>query len=94
MERFFIQANAPENMSTRSKPTAMRTRFVKVDFDLLDESVSVGNDTGSQIALSLNLFGDTVYQATLDSLEQNAPEGFAWDWSHRWRGIQPGHAGG
>lgn len=77
-EALFIQANAPENMSTRSKPTVMRARFVKVDFGLLEESVSVGNDTGSQIALSVNLFDDTAYQAILDSLEQNAPEGFVW----------------
>lgn len=74
----FIQANAPENMSTRSYSTVMRDRFVKVDFGLLEESVSVGNDTGSQIALSVNLFDDTLYQAILDSLEQNAPEGFVW----------------
>lgn len=74
----FIQANAPKNMSARSNPTIMRARFVKIDFGLLEESVSVGNANGRHTSLSVNLFDDTVYQAILDSLEQNAPEGFVW----------------
>lgn len=74
----FVHVNAPKNMSTRSYPAVMRARFVKIDFGLLERSVSAGNDTGSRIAFTVNLFDDTVYQAILDRLDRNAPDGFAW----------------
>ncbi len=74
----FVHVNAPKNMSARNDAGVIRARFVKINFGLLERSVPAGNDTGSRIVFTVNLFDDAVYQAVLDRLDRNTPEGFVW----------------
>jgi len=67
----FIESDNQGTLDTSDDLTIIRTRFVDINFDLL-EGAEVGD------ALILNLFDDVIYTAILDRVEATNADGYSW----------------
>jgi hypothetical protein len=78
-EGLFISVDAPLGVTAPGEPTIMRTRYVDIQFALL-EGMDASSDSGSggMSAVQLNLFDDAIYQVVFDQVEFNSPEGYTW----------------
>ena len=67
----FLESSLEIKPETTIDPTIIRSRYVNLNFNLLDES-EVNNK------ILLNLFDDVVYTAILEKKESNLTGGYTW----------------
>lgn len=74
----FMDSANQGSISTSGDPIVVRSRFVRVNFDLLlgEDGTPESLEPGSP--LTLNLFEDAHFTALLDRVEQKSPDRFAW----------------
>lgn len=75
----FIAVAPPKNINATQNPTIIRSRFVEINFDLLESGQPPPDSrTRNMQFILLNLFEDATYQAILDRIESSSPESFTW----------------
>jgi len=78
-EGLFITVDAPPGVTAPSGPTIMRTRYVDIQFALLEGMDDISDSgSGGMSTVQLNLFDDAIYQVVFDQVEFNSPEGYTW----------------
>jgi len=72
-EALFRPADEPPGVVAPDKPTIMRSRYVTVNFGLLERA-----DPGEPRTIVLNLFEDATFTAILDEYEEPSAESYVW----------------